>query len=514
MKPLAARQATKSVVYPTIRVPSLPGKLLMGVFDDVGEYVDGTVLDRRSGEKGAPIPKDLLPPPTEAAHPEAIYAGPLYYHFGHFLLESLARAWYAQRYPDIPLAWAGAHTWQDAHLRSWQTEILDVLGIRNPTMIVADPTRFELLHIPDIGYRYDDWFHPEHAEFLGRFEGPPQIPGRRLWLSRSKIANDARDFNAPATERHLAAAGWHIAHPETLSVREQLEELSRAEVVAGEEGSALHSLVLLKDVSSKSFRILRRHGHEHRNMHTVGNARAVNQTFHTLKRERVLRAEGRVVSKLTPNASETLDLLEVPVPCAQVSQPEAPELSVLGRALENLAPKRLLEVGAAGSELLVAATAATRVGVSSRFDFDPRPYAGSGAVFFELDLAQYAEHFHRKGERFDVIRIAETEFKEVMEAFRASERLAHQGTTWLLGTGEVAARAALAVRLVHPGFTAKRLFVQRTTVFVVRRVPGQPRREKGVGRLSAEDVAKRTRWLPITVARPRRRRIHEAEDRG
>jgi hypothetical protein len=51
--------------------------------------------------------------------------------------------------------------------------------IKNPTRIIADPTRFDLLHVPDIGYRYDDRFRPEHAKFLGRYQGPTQVPGHR-----------------------------------------------------------------------------------------------------------------------------------------------------------------------------------------------------------------------------------------------------------------------------------------------------------------------------------------------
>ena len=54
MDPLSVRLIKNSVVYPTIRVASHPGKLLMGVYDD-GNYVDDTALNRRSGEQGAPV---------------------------------------------------------------------------------------------------------------------------------------------------------------------------------------------------------------------------------------------------------------------------------------------------------------------------------------------------------------------------------------------------------------------------------------------------------------------------
>ena len=76
----------------------------------------------------------------------------------------------------------------------------------------------------------------------------------------------------------------------------------------------------------------------------------------------------------------------------------------------------------------------------------------------------------------------------------------------ILGSGDLAARAALAIRMTHPGFTARRLFVQRKTVYVAQRVPGEPADEEGVGRLSASDVKKRIRWLPPATLRRMGRR--------
>jgi hypothetical protein len=505
MDPLSVRLIHTSAVYPTIRVASRPGQLLMGVYDGNGNYVDDTVLNRRAGEQGAPVPRDLFPPVVDADVAEAVYAGPLYFHFGHFLLESLARAWYARQRPDLPLVWAGQHDWQQVQLRPWQLEILDILGIATPPRIIADPTRFEVLHVPDLGYRYDDRFHPEHAEFLGRYQGPAQEPGRRLWVSRSKITSDARDLNSEVAERRLSGAGWTVAHPETIGVREQLDLLGRAETVAGEEGSAFHLAVLLKDVSAKKFQIFRRHGREHPNMHTIGDVRDLDQTFHTLEQQRVVRAEGRYVSKVTPSASEVLDILGVAVPAVRESVPSVTD-AALDRVIADLAPERYLDVGAATSHVVIRSGAEIRVAVSPRFDFDPRSHAGSAVGFFELGLKQYSELFHEGRERFDVIRVTGTDFPAVMESFKVSKRLAHSRTTWVLGSGELAARAALTIRLTHAGFTVRRLFVGRTTVYVARKLPGEPTNEAGVGKLSSDEVHRRLRWVrPATLAGTRRR---------
>ncbi len=387
-----------------------------------------------------------------------------------------------------------------------------MLELANPTVIVADPTRFELLHVPDIGYRYDDWFHPEHAEFLGSHAGPPQVAGARLWLSRSQLDSDARDLNAEATEARLEAAGWTVIHPQTLSIRDQLAHLSRAEVIAGEEGSAFHLLALLEDLSSKRLEVFRRHGDEHRNMTTIGDARGIDQTFHTLETERVVRAKGRVVTKINPNSSEILDVLGEAVPTSDGEAPVVDE--VLHQAVGALAPDRFLEVGSADAGLLLGSSATTRVAVSQRFGVDPRAHARSGVEFYEIDLEQYAEFFRPRGARFDVIRLAESDLESVMEAFRASKRLAHDGTTWLLGSGDDAARAAVAVELLHPGYAARRVVVRRNAVYVVNRVPGEPRKEIGVASLSATEITKRARRLPIARLRRLRARARHAAGSG
>lgn len=504
---LSARVFDRAVMYPTIRIASRPGKLLMGVYDQRGGYVEGSALDRRSGERGAPVPPALFPDVTDSGAPEAIYAGTLYFHFGHFLLESLARAWYTRQHPELPLVWAGQHNWRNRQLRPWQLEILELLDVQNPTRILAGPTRFERLHVPDIGYRYDDRFHPEHARFLAHYQGPAQVPGARLWLSRRKISSDVRDLNAMATERRLEQAGWTMGHPNGLTVRQQLDQLCRAETIAGEEGSAFHSLMLLRDITTKTFHVFRRSGPEHGNLQTIGQARAVNQHFHTLDHELILRAKGRAVSKVSPNSSEILDILGVDIPPA-ADLAGTTSQAALERVLARFEPKRFLDVGTRDPRLILNSTATTRVAVSAEFGFDPRTYAGSGVSFYELRLERYAQWFTAEDSPFDVIRIAGPDFRDFINSFRASKKLAHAGTVWILGSGDRGARVALAIQLTHPGFSTRRLLVRRKIVYLAQRRPGEPTSEREAGRLPLNEVKRRLRRSairPVLAIRGRKR---------
>ena len=135
------------------------------------------------------------------------------------------------------------------------------------------------------------------------------------------------------------------------------------------------------------------------------------------------------------------------------------------------------------SVLVLGCAAPVRVAVSQNFDFDPRSYTESGVELevelLELDLAAYLEFFHGDRAPFDLIRLSGRDVAEVMASFELSQFLAHDDTTWILGADRLAARAALAVSGLHPGYAARRLFVPRRAVYVVERVPGNPLDEDG-----------------------------------
>ena len=473
----------------------------MGVYDGDGDYVEGTVLDRRAGEQGAPIPRELFPAVEKSEQPEAIYAGPLYVHYGHFLLESLARAWYAHQHPDVPVVWAGAHNWQAVELSPWQAEILDILGITNPTRIVADPVRVRAAARP--GYRLPL-----------RRQVPPRA--RRSSWAGTRDRCRFRDTEIVAVPQHggqqrprpelrgdrtaARVRRVDLARPEALSMRQQLDHLARASIVAGEEGSAFHSLVLLKNVAAKKFHVFRRFGREHKvSHHREGPGRRPD----LLHARSGARADGGRALRLQAQPQLLGDLGQPPGAGSgrlrsrrEVHRNRAPPACCRRLQAAELSRDRCLH-SVLGCRI---DRADSRRGVSA-LRLRSRTYADSGVDFYELEITQYADHFHADRGPFDLVRIAGSNFEQIMASFHVSRRLAHEGTTWILGSGDLAARAALAIRLAGPGFTGKRLFVQQETVFVAQRVAGEPLDEAHLAELPPAEVKKRIRRLPRARAR-------------
>ncbi|WP_029149322.1 glycosyltransferase 61 family protein [Microbacterium indicum] len=428
---LGVRRVDDALVVPTVRDPDDASILRGGVYGADG-YVAGTAINRRSGDHGEPLPASRVPATArDGSVVEGVFGGPLTNHFGHFLLESLPRLWYAARHPELPVVWENS---VDApggvELLGWQREILDIIGVRNAHVAVAEPTRFPILHVPDIGYRYDDWIHPQHAAFLAQYEGPAPEPGRRVWLSRGSLERGARDESSAVAERHLADAGWRIVVPEALTVAEQLDELSRAETIAGEEGSAFHLLLLMRSVAGRRFRVIRRRGPEHRNFRTIGDARGVDQEFFSLAGERIVEAEGRVVRKFSRNAVALLDALEVPV--AARRHPIRGDKAAVA-LIRSTGVDRLLDIGARRLYAAQVSGVQTALVVSTRLEDDPRAVAKLAGRVDELPYALYVETFVT-GDRptYGMIRVDGGSAADIARDVAAAEPNATPDTVWVL----------------------------------------------------------------------------------
>jgi len=407
----------------------------LGVFTSSGSVLPATLDDRRHGTHLYQAADLLIYPEIEdASEAEVIYAGVFFTHYGHFLLESLSRLWYAKEHPELPIVWIGVDSWQSPpQLREWQRDILDVLGVHNPIRVLIRPERFATVHVPDAGYKYGDWFHPEHAKFLAASEPAAQVPGRKVWLSRSDVSNGIGIVNSSIIEESLTESGWTLMCPEKLPIREQLRVLAEAEEIAGEEGSAFHTLVLLKDISQKKFHVFRRHGPEHMSFHTIGDVRNVRQFFYSTGSDEVLSIVGRDVQRLAPNPAQVLNYLRVPIRRTSVREvANNPSVRRVGALIGALKARSYLEIGVRDGYVFNAVECERKVAVDTNFRFDTRNFAKPGTEFFTLSPEDFATYF-AKDERFDLIFINNCHyFEEVLRVFVSCLPMTHPRSVFLI----------------------------------------------------------------------------------
>jgi hypothetical protein len=177
-----------------------------------------------------------------------IFAGHFMSHYGHFLLETLSRLWFIKQYPRIPIVFIRI---DNNPVHEWHLEFFEKLGVRNEIHWIEEQTVVDELLIPDAGYIIASRFWESQAQALALVGPVPTKVGKKVWLSRSDL-NKGVILNEHIVEAILVQNGWTIYHPQHDSFDVQLEMLADAEIIAGIEGSAFHSLVLMPHFAGKA----------------------------------------------------------------------------------------------------------------------------------------------------------------------------------------------------------------------------------------------------------------------
>jgi hypothetical protein len=216
-----------------------------GIIDANGELLPDGQLRRRPYRKL--VKGEALSGPVEATAEipgEALYLGWFSTHFGHFLIEAMARWWGVRHVdPRMPLLW---QTPPNPNVES-ANRILSMFGLdQHRVSLVSEPTRVRRLVIPDLMLEERHYIHKDAGipfwEIGERLAGQPALTDQPLYLSRSNLTAPKRRLDqAPLFEAFLASQGWRIVQPERLPIKEQIALIRSHRVIVGPLGSALHS---------------------------------------------------------------------------------------------------------------------------------------------------------------------------------------------------------------------------------------------------------------------------------
>lgn len=264
--PLVAETIASAVVsgmlHPTLAPGTYSGAVYRADRRIVPEFLEYDALTAHRVPKrvNAAIVEPARVAQAEAIDGTCVYLGPLAAHFGHFLLESLPRAWYLKEADPATLLLFHARA-ERVPLAPFFVAILEALDI--------DPSRIRLASRDKVVSRlvlpasqlwqgikaspgmcviFDHIRErmkkrrtqagptPRKVYFTRRSLGAVKAPER----PRAVIANEEE---AEILFRDL---GYEIMRPETLPFEEQVAIVANATHVAGASGSALH-LMLFND---------------------------------------------------------------------------------------------------------------------------------------------------------------------------------------------------------------------------------------------------------------------------
>ncbi len=177
--------------------------------------------------------------------------GNVHVHFGHFLVEGLARLW-ALKYiseetiPDLKFVI------YENGLTAPARKIFEYLGINNNNIVFCpEYARFENIYIPSVGMRTHWWCHKamnflydkiSDAAFL---EKPNASYPEKILLSRRDISNRSL-LNIKEFESFFSDRGYSIIRPESLPIGDQIRMCANASSIVGCTGSQMYLALFQK----------------------------------------------------------------------------------------------------------------------------------------------------------------------------------------------------------------------------------------------------------------------------
>ncbi|MCI1294878.1 MAG: glycosyltransferase family 61 protein [Acetobacter sp.] len=185
----------------------------------------------------------------------AVYCGHISLHYGHVLLDFIARLWFLNQNVSVPkkILVHSSFTKEEILARSWFREILDLVGIDPQNIHIFDiPIKVRRLYAPNPGCEADSYVYKGFLSFcheLGdkaRLDTPPK--NRPVYLSRRKLDRGTSCFERESDiVSFFAKKGIEEIFPEQLSIKEQIVNFSSAYPVLGVSGSSFHTSIFSRN---------------------------------------------------------------------------------------------------------------------------------------------------------------------------------------------------------------------------------------------------------------------------
>jgi hypothetical protein len=186
----------------------------------------------------------LNPSTIEYIDDDVVFIGPLSKHYGHFILEGLARLWFFladanRKYKAVYMSEPGVDRFND---------VFAIFGIASENLFrISKPTAFRSVIVPEQSMRIQDRVHRKYKETVDRImHDIPPAGHRKVYFSKEARGN-FRGMGEKPLEQIFAANGYQIFYPERLSMFETLSVLKGADRFAASSGTNAHNAIFLRD---------------------------------------------------------------------------------------------------------------------------------------------------------------------------------------------------------------------------------------------------------------------------
>jgi len=219
----------------------------------------------RDGRRFSLPPRVPEPGEIEKIDGNYMFAGLMFGHFGHFLVETTARLWaYEQLHGKIDgIVFVPKVQRRIDHVLNVYTPFLRLLDIETPIINLPEPAQFDSVMVPQQGFGMFGMIQglPQYRNFMRSRMGRhiADDGAKKLYISRSTLPEQRGGLiGETLIEEYLAAEGYRIFHPQKHKHQEQLEAYKSADFIISPDGSPLHMAALICKPTAKIAVLARR----------------------------------------------------------------------------------------------------------------------------------------------------------------------------------------------------------------------------------------------------------------
>lgn len=231
---------------------------ILPVRSDDGWFGKGGVVDRSGNYVEMSATTPTVRNGYYVEHPEykdekVVYCGYLVNHWGHYLVEGVARLWYfLENDPTIDKYVFVLRENEQREIKNNYREFLELLKIWDRIEIINKPTTYRTVIVPELALRYD-YFSPRYLEIFNVVANNIQVksewkPIKKIYWSRSKWGRgqskkNKLEFGGEALDNFYIKNGYVVLFPERVPLAEMIFYIRNADVVAAVSGTLPHNML-------------------------------------------------------------------------------------------------------------------------------------------------------------------------------------------------------------------------------------------------------------------------------
>ena len=214
-----------------------------GVVDQSGSYVP---LSGIPGRVWGAYSVDNAPYVDQ----KVVYCGYMVNHWGHFLVEAVARLWYyLQNDKSIDKYIFFLNQDEQREIRGNYREFFELLGIWDKLEFISKPTKYREVLIPELAFHYHDYYSPLFLDIFNAVVANVSVDpsweiAPKIYFSRSQLnKGKGMEFGLEMLDDFFSKNGFTILYPEKVPLSRMIHYIRNCDILATLSGSLPHNML-------------------------------------------------------------------------------------------------------------------------------------------------------------------------------------------------------------------------------------------------------------------------------